>query len=99
MSIDWNKPIQNKLGEPRRYLGRVDNLVYPRVAVRGALGRELPETYTEDGKCYSEGWSDDEDLMNVPEPKRKIWAAVYTDGYVLAASHNPFGGAKEFVEV
>jgi hypothetical protein len=76
--IDWNKPVQTRAGLKARVLAtdlRTDAIDrYPVVVgVTDAIGtREQVWYVREDGSVSSLGETSENDIVNVPEPKRRF---------------------------
>lgn len=70
MSIDWNKPLRTKEDKfPARFVSEIKSNDYPMaVVITPSVGSEYIETYTRDGRTYSNGTSVT-DLENIPEDR------------------------------
>lgn len=70
MSIDFNKPLQTRDGDPVRILCTDAQGYYPVLGLRWAGDEEHVERWTKDGKFYAD--SEDahcHDLVHVPQPR------------------------------
>ena len=89
MKFDPTKPVQTRDGrKARRADVNLENKIYPLCfIIEKQRGIEEPETYTEQGKFYSDGGFSVLDLINIPE-KHVRYMSIYNkdDSSVLYKS-------------
>ena len=77
--LDLSKPVQTRNGRPVRILCTDAKGPYPIVGLMPSGEAEHVGSWMVGGNSSPYSWTQD-DLINVPEPKRYVWLNVYRDG-------------------
>ena len=78
MSIDFTKPVQNRIGQPVTILTTTRR--HPLYPVVGMVEDKDLVLYTDEGRCFADGREHDLDLMNVPvKHTREVWVNMYPE--------------------
>lgn len=84
LTLDLNKPVQTRNGDPVRILCTDASGDYP---VVGLVQDNLdPQVWTQTGEYYLGQTDSLMDLMNIPEPVTRRFCNVYADGAIMRHS-------------